>query len=289
VIVESIRPGVRGFQKRYYWRDLETGIDRYDFSQIRRDLDLMARHGMQLVILVEDKSFRNENPLPDYLGAQNRLPNRADGYTARRWDGYVIERMRSLTAAIGREFDRHPNFEGLAFQESAPSLSPGVLESSDYTAEKYAKALITILTDAARNLPNSRIFWYMNFLPGKQSLIADIAAAIAPYGVVMGGPDVLPDSPPLTSRVYPYYRRFQGKLPLFAGIQFSSYAHEHGDRSRPTRYWTMDELFDFAVEELHANYIFWTRKPRPDPADSYDWTDALPVIETNSEFNPQPQ
>ncbi len=36
----------------------------------------------------------------------------------------------------------------------------------------------------------SRVFWFMNFMPGNQNYLGDIAKAVASHGVLMGGPDV---------------------------------------------------------------------------------------------------
>jgi len=45
VMIDSIKPGVVGFHKRYHWRELEPSLGQYDFSQIQRDLDLLAGQG----------------------------------------------------------------------------------------------------------------------------------------------------------------------------------------------------------------------------------------------------
>jgi hypothetical protein len=284
-MIDSIKPGVVGFVKRYYWRDLEPSFGQYDFSQVRRDLDLLAGQGMQLIIVIEDKSFKNQKPTPSYLSNEYVLPNRMGGYTAVRWAPYVVERMNALTAAMGKQFDSHPNFEGIAIQETALSLDSDARKAAGYTPEKYRDALIDVLTDAAQNFPTSRVFWYMNFLVGKQSYIADVALAVAPHGVVVGGPDALPDDGSLVRQAYPFYDQFNGKMPLFCSMQFNSYRHLHEDASYPTKYWTMGEMFRFMRDDLHVNYMFWTRKTRSWPAGSYDWTDALPVIGSNPAFN----
>ena len=284
-MIDSIKPGVVGFVKRYYWRDLEPSFGQYDFSQVRRDLDLLAGQGMQLIIVIEDKSFKNQKPTPSYLSNEYVLPNRIGGYTAVRWAPYVVERMNALTAAMGKQFDSHPNFEGIAIQETALGLDSDARKAAGYTPEKYRDALIDVLTDAAQNFPTSRVFWYMNFLVGKQSYIADVALAVAPHGVVVGGPDALPDDGSLVRQTYPFYDQFNGKMPLFCSMQFNSYRHLHEDASYPTKYWTMGEMFRFMRDDLHVNYMFWTRKTRSWPAGSYDWTDALPVIGSNPAFN----
>jgi hypothetical protein len=125
----------------------------------------------------------------------------------------------------------------------------------------------------------------MNYLEGKQAYLGQIASAVAPLGIVMGGPDVLPDSWQLNYHSYPFFKQFKGKMKMFNSIQYDSYKHVHATKGYATKYWTMAEMFRFARDDLNVNYLFWTRKPVPDPSDSYDWTYALPVIRNNPVFN----
>jgi hypothetical protein len=284
-LIPALKPGVAGVQMRYLWRDLETGRDRYDFSRIESDLKLLADRKVQLIVVVADKSYKNEQPVPDYLAGYT-LPNGKGGHTLQRWNPYVVERWVKLMQALGERFDSHPNFEGVATEESAPTLDESELKRGGYTPEKYRDALIEMLRRAAQAMPGSRVFWYMNFLPHGQHYIAQIASAVAPYGVVMGGPDVLPDSPPLKRLVYPIYRQFQGRMPLFCSVMPNSYRHLHKGNS-PAKYWTMEELYEFARDELHVNYLLWTYVARPKPADAYDIDDAFPVIERHPVINPE--
>ncbi len=282
---EALEPGIRGVQWRYMWKDLEPNFGKYDFSKVRADLQLLAGQGRQLVVLIEDKTFKNQMPTPPYLQADHTLSTRQGGYVAKRWDPYVVTRMKALIAALGREFDSHPNFEGVGIQESALSLNDFVLANNGYTPEKYRDSLIEVLTSASQSLPTSRVFWYMNFLEDKQSYIGDIAAAVAPLDVTMGGPDILPDAWTLYTHTYPFYDQFQSRMKLFGSMQFDSYSHVHKDTSYPTKYWTMGEMFRFARDSLHVNYIFWNRKSWREPWDSYEWADAIPVINNNRRFN----
>jgi hypothetical protein len=284
--------GVRGIQLRYRWADLEPAQDQYDFSAVARDLAVAAKANLQFVAMIEDKTFQDEPPLPAYLQERYSLRSKR-GYTAMRWDPYVAERMSKLVEAFGRQFDCNPYLEGIAFQETAPSLDPSQLEQSGYTPEKYRDAIVSILRSASDGLPRSRVFWYMNFLPGRQEYIADIARDLAGSGVVMGGPDILPDNGALERRVYPFYDEFRGQLKLFGSMQHDSYRHPHGGGkvkgkgggqggtqagAGPAGYWSMEDLFAFARDHLHVNYIFWEYRTRPQPPDSHDWSDARAVI-----------
>lgn len=282
----SMKPGVKGFMKRYQWKDLEPTKGSYNFSEIQADLTWCAANGMQLILMIEDKTFGSGaiNPAPDYI-AQYAAKNLGGGYTMIRWDPVVVSRFNALTAALGAKFDSNKAFEGIATQESAPSLSGTTLKAYGYTPEKYRDSYINTLSAAAAAMPTSRVFWFMNFIPGNQTYIASIATAVAPKGVLMGGPDVAPDNYALQTKTYPYYDQFYGKMPLFGQIEGMCYEHLHATSGYSTKYWTMTELYKYAKTDLHVNYMFWVRLPTPAPADSYDYYDALPVIQAYPTLN----
>ena len=132
-----------------------------------------------------------------------------------RWSPLVVDRLNALIKAMGK-FDSHPNFEGIATQETSLGFDSTILKANGYTPEKYRDAYINVLSAATTSLPTSRVFWYQNFFVGNQSYIGQIAAAVAPKGVVMGGPDVMPDNPALVSKILSVLHQFHGKMPLSA-------------------------------------------------------------------------
>ena len=138
-------------------------------------------------------------------------------------------------------------------------LDAQTLNAFGYTPEKYRDAYINELTAASVSLPTSRVFWLMNFFVGNQSYIGSIASAVQSKGVVMGGPDVWPDNQSLESKVYPFYSQFYGKMPLFGQVESVCYSEPHMTSGYKTKYWTMQELFNFARSSMHVNYMFWVR------------------------------
>ena len=282
-LIPSLKFGVAGVQMRYLWRDLETEPDHYDFSRVESDLKLLSSRKKQLILEVSDKSFNKEQPVPDYL-VDYTFPNKKNGFTVQRWAPYVIERWVKLMQALGEHFDSHPNFEGVATGESAPSLDESQLKLSGYTPEKYRNTLIDMLQRTADAFPTSRVFWTMNFFPMRQDYIAQVASAVAPAGVIMGGPDILPDDSSISRLAYPFYDQFQGTMPLFCTVMPNSYRHLHRGQSS-TKYWTMEELYEFARDKLHLNYMLWTYIARPKPADAYDIDDAFPIMEKHPVIN----
>jgi hypothetical protein len=148
-----------------------------------------------------------------------------------------------------------------------------------------------MLRGAAAGVPRSRVFWYMNFLPGNQGYLDDIAHAVAGTGVVMGGPDILPENSALEQRVYPLYDRFRGRLKLFGSMQHDSYRHRRGGdglgaavKPGSTELWSMEDLFLFARDKLHVDYVFWEYRTRRSPPDSRDWSEARDVIVRHPEL-----
>jgi hypothetical protein len=282
----ALTKGITGVQMRYRWADLEPEPDHYQFAAIARDLEAAKAAGVQLVVLIEDKSFTEEVPTPAYLNEKYTVRNHNRGFSALRWDPYVVDRLEKLVAALGAQFDCSPNFEGVGFQETSPSLDDSSLDASGYTPEKYRDALIGLLRSATASVPRSRVFWYMNFLPRNQRYVGDIASAVIGTGVVMGGPDILPDNRALQKRAYPYYDEFRGRLKLFNSMQHNSYRHRHGGNESGGSYWSLEDLFQFARNKLHVDYLFWDYHPQRVPPDSHNWDDAREVIARYPTFSP---
>ncbi|MBW2536519.1 MAG: hypothetical protein JRI55_33860 [Deltaproteobacteria bacterium] len=184
--------------------------------------------------------------------------------------------------ALGAAFDDHPGLEGLAVQETALGLTADHLSANGYTPEKYRDAQIQLLSTMKAALPHAQVFWYMNFLTGHQSYLGDIAAAVGPLGVSMGGPDILPENYALLTHTYPLYEQFAGTMQLFCSAQYDSYEHVN---SATGEFYTPEEIFEYGRDALGVSYVMWNRKTWTSPADSYNWLDALPVIEQNPTFD----
>ena len=284
-------PEVKGFVKRYTWRELEPKPGVYQFSEIKSDLAWAAANGKYLIVMIEDRTFTNEKAGPADFDSKYEQATRSGGWVVERWQPEVVTRWIAMVKALGKQFDSHPNFEGLATQETSLGIDSAKLKANNYSPERYRDSYIQILTAAAAAMPTSRVFWFMNFFAGNQSYIGSIAAAVAPKGVLMGGPDVWPDNKPLASRTYPFYTQYQGKMPLFAQVEPLCYDEPHmtlAPNGKPylTKYWTMQELFNYARTKLHVNYMFWVRLPAPPVKGAYSWKDTWPIIRANATFTP---
>ncbi|HET9910885.1 MAG TPA: hypothetical protein VFQ13_03290, partial [Anaerolineales bacterium] len=133
-------PAVKGVNKRYFWRTLEPEKGLYDFTLIENDLEYLEEHDKQLVVFLMDKSFSEKSALPKYL-SEYELYSDWGGYCPVRWHPFFIERFVKLGKALGEKFDSHPNFEGIAIQESSLAITEEGYQKFGYAPEKYRDAL----------------------------------------------------------------------------------------------------------------------------------------------------
>lgn len=286
-------PAVQGVNKRYFWRFIEPEEGVYDFSEIEEDLDYLAGQDKQLIVFLMDKSFSatETSAMPDYL-SEYQFRSDKGRFRPIRWHPVVVERFVALGKALGERFDSHPNFEGIAIQESSLGIPEEGLRAFDYTPEKYRDALITILTGLQDALPNSHVFWYSNFLPENDGHLRQVADAIEDSGVFMGGPDVLPHRRFLTRKSYPMYEDYRNRLTLFCSAQSDSYKHHKNDirqdQQEPVHedgYLTMEEIFLFARDSLHVRYLFWDYYYEGIEQGERTYDDAIEVIRKYPTFN----
>lgn len=290
--------GNRGFLKRYLWNSLEPAQGQFDLSALVDDVAWCAAHGMKLIAFLVDKSFTGgaaAHVLPKGMW-QYELPNHAGsgtvpgtpsygGVTSMRWKLPVQQEFNKLTAAIGKALNSQDAFEGVATVETSLSLDTALAVKNGYTPELYRDSYINILSTGAANMPQSQVFWFMNFLPGGQQYIGDVATAVRDLGVIMCGPDNLPNSPSLTANVYPFYAAQAGRMTM--GIQMSNpgYAVPHQPPAN-TPFWTMQEMLDYARATLFSNYMFWMPIKKNAGSLSYGYADAIPVIGAQPVINP---
>ncbi|NQT24977.1 hypothetical protein HQ585_06465 [candidate division KSB1 bacterium] len=284
-------PSVQGVNKRYLWRHLEPEKNVYDFSQIEKDLDFLSARDKQLVVFLIDVSFGEKGAMPEYLSDYEYYSKEA-GYCPIRWDPYVVERFVALGKAIGEQFDTHPNFEGIAIQESSLNVTKEGFEIHKYTDEKYRDALIKILIGLHNGIPNSNVFWYSNFLGDGNEYLRQIADTIIYYGIFMGGPDILPYRRWMRKVTYPMYDEYKDKLTLFCSVQDCSYKHHKNDIrngvDEPIHedgYLTMEDIFKFGRDSLHLKYIIWNYYYDGVEKGEMSYDDAIKVIREYPTFN----
>jgi hypothetical protein len=309
--------GMQGAQLRYPWRDLEGAQGVYTFGSvltsypdtdrsIRADLWRCAQNGKRAILFIEDKAFANDpDPMPVYMAGNTNyvLPNENGGFTAVRWNTFVQARFQALLRAILTAFDSNDSLFAIAIPETALGFTSAQLTASGYTATAYRDSIINNLKAASDACTRARILWYQNFFPtpAQDFRLDEVAEALAVYkngasGVVMGGPDIMPDKDALVTRVYPRYALFHGRLPLFCSMQNDSYSQTenvHTTNSPDPRVpgatwsigdpWTPAHSVRWSREYLHLSWVIWNRNVGP----PYNFEpDGRLVIEAHPTFNP---
>lgn len=262
----------RGVQIRYGWAELEPKPSQYDFTRIERDLALLDAAGLRLFILLQTKAFDRARPIvPDWLTTEDgasgvftiepslsAAARAADelGANIKLWDSVVAERLSALLAALGAHFDRHKALEGLAMTETA--LGRPVEPLEPHLQDAYFTNLEKVHAELRRAFPGTVTLQFVNY---PRRVLPSFIAGLTHVGSGIGGPDILLDDPGLNQGVYPYYASSAGVVPLAPSVQAENYrARIHGGPYDPP---TIDELYRFGRDRLHANYMFWARVAYP--------------------------
>jgi hypothetical protein len=270
--------GVQGLVKQYAWRDIETSMGNYDFSQLRADLAIVSNQKKYFIAQFDLVPNGTEQRLPDYLRQDYVLPAQIGAPVLKIWDMYVIDRLTTLFAELSAHVDHDPYFEGIVIKTPDIQLNEQSKAKYAYSEETHRTALIHLLTQTKTAFSSSQVFWSVAAVTPTTKLNQDIATAASATGVIVGGAELLPDHPQWASAFAPFYKAFKDRNLLFAVVGQASYAHAANTEAK-TKYWTMSALADYAKQKLATRYLFWEQKAQRDPTDSYQWSDVIPVLE----------
>jgi hypothetical protein len=281
---------LEGAQIKYTWKQLEPGMDHYQFDDIRHDLAFLDAHGKRLFIQIQDASYDPSIvPVPRYLrddpqyhgGAdqQYEVPGddearaRPAGWVARRWDPAVRERFGKLLLALGHEFDG--KIEGINLPETALDFGEsGRLFPKGFTPRNYRDAVFANLAAMKEAFPKSVTMQYANFMFEEKggagpANLRSVYQEAAELKVGLGGPDLLPGKPFQMSNSYPLLREFAGRVPTGIAVQEGNYTNRDPKTGKTI---TVPALVAFATDYLHVKYVFWcTEEP-------YYSRDVLPFL-----------
>jgi len=271
---------IAGAQLKYTWRELEPERDRYEIQPLLEDLVFLEKHGKRLFVQLQDVSFSEEVPVPDYLRTDPEFGGgvarkyeykgddestiRFDGWVARRWDPAVRARFFKLFEVLGREVDGR--IEGLNLAETSVGFGEsGKHRPAGFTNERYVEAVKVIMTAARKAFPRSHVIQYANFMPGEwlpwtdHGYLREVYAHAKGIGVGVGGPDLLPHRKGQRNHSYSLIAARGATIP--AGVAVQDGNLEERDPTTGERV-TAEELFRFAKDRLRLDYIFWgTQEP----------------------------
>ena len=271
---------IAGAQLRYSWRELEPGRDQYQLQPILDDLAFLEQHGKRLWIQLQDVSFSDHAPVPNYLrtdpafgggvAPQYDIPGddeskaRFGGWASKRWDPAVRARFIKLIDVLGRALDGR--IEGLNFAETALGFGEsGRLHPSGFSYDGYVAGIREIMTAGRRAFSRSCVIVYANFMPGEwlpsndRGYLRAIYAHADSIGVGVGGPDLLPHRRGQQNHSLPLIASRSADIP--AGVAVQDGNLEERNPATNARV-SVEELYRFARDKLRVNYIFWgTEEP----------------------------
>lgn len=288
---------VTGAQLKYTWRELEPERDRYELKALLDDLAFLEKHGKRLFVQLQDVSFSEDVPVPDYLlrdpayhggvgrkyeyEGDDESKAHFDGFVARRWDPAVRARFGKLLAVLGEQLDGR--IEGLNLAESSVGFGEsGKLHPAGFTYESYVAGVKANMTAARGAFPRSRVIQYANFMPGEwlpwtdRGFLRAVYAHAESIGVGVGGPDLLPHRKGQQNHSL---RLIAARGPtVLAGLAVQDGNLAEKDPVTGKRV-TVAELYGVAKDRLRLDYIFWgTEEP-------YYTGEILPFL---SKLGPRP-
>lgn len=269
-----------GAQLKYSWKELEPVKDKYEFGEIRNDLDFLSSHGKRLYIQLQDVTFDTVRVfVPDYImkgsnyggGAniqyitgENDSIIRQDGYMARRWDPNVAERFHKLIKAIAHEFDG--KIEGLNFSETAVGFGESEkLYPEGFSPKIYRDAIVKQMEVAREAFTKSVVLQYANFMPGEwlpwenNGFLESLYRFASEHDVAMGGPDIKIYKKAQMNHSYKFLKKYSDDIKTGIAVQWGNYEEFNPKTGIQV---TVEEIYNFGKDEIGLDYIFWcTQEP----------------------------
>ena len=272
--------GAVGAQLKYMWRELEPKKDQYNLELIQKDLDFLTSNGKKLFIQLQDVTFDTIfKPAPDYIITDKQYhggvniqyeTNEKDeilhtgGFVARRWDQSVAERFKKLLAVLGNRFDG--KIEGINLPETSVEFGEtGKLYPEGFTPEIYPNVIKEYMAAAKKAFPHSVVIQYANFMPGEwlpwndKSYLRSLYEYASKEKIGMGGPDIKIYQKGHMNNGYRFLREFTNSITSGVAVQDGNYDEINPKTGKRV---TIKEIYDFAIEYLGLDYIFWcTQEP----------------------------
>jgi len=266
------RDDIGGAQIVYNWRSLEPEKDKYDFSQIERDLKRLQSAHKKLFIQIQDRFFdREARYVPDYLinepeyggGISPQFDNPGEdkpvgsGWVAQQWNPDVRNRFQALLKALATRFDGQ--VYGVNLPETAIDLDDKKLPAG-FSCDNYFAGEMENLRFARKIFKKSWVVQYVNFWPcewnNDHNYMGRLFAFASSNNIGLGGPDIVPNREAQMKNSYPFFKRYKNKLALVAmAVQEPTLTYRNPSTGKP---FTKKEFVRFADDYLGADIIFWS-------------------------------
>lgn len=266
------RKDIGGAQIVYNWRSLEPEKDKYNFSQIEKDLARLKGVNKKLFIQIQDRFFeKNARYVPDYLmndakyggGISPQFDNPGEGkpigagWVAQQWNPAVRQRYQALLAAIAKRFDGQ--VYGVNLPETAIDLDKKKLPKG-FSCDNYFAGEMENLTFARKVFTKSYIVQYINFWPcewnNDHNYMGRLFAFANANNIGLGGPDIIPNHKAQMKNSYPFFNKYKSTLALVAmAVQEPTLTYKNPNTGKT---FSKDEFVQFAEDYLGADSIFWS-------------------------------
>jgi hypothetical protein len=150
----------------------------------------------------------------------------------------------------------------------------------DYSSTKFHEQWRRLLTAARAAMPNTQVLFKANFLKPECDL-AETMAVCASAGCTFSGPDILPNE---NIDAYDILRGavcgtdYRGKVAIAPFMEAAGLGGKQGN-------YLPKEIYAFAKNTLHANYVIWRRNTWYGDPDQ-QWEDGiLPLIRANPKLH----
>lgn len=279
----------KGVWKQYFWNKLEPQQNVYDFAEIKKDLDTLAKAKKQLVIRIQAESFTsNEKLVPPYLLTTEYEDgvypiDTGKGYNVAYYNEKVQNRLIALVNALGKEFDSNPNVEAISLEETSTSRKDNAWNNKYFN--KYIDGLMKVSLATKQAFPNTVVIQYVNY---PTTILPTFVRAMKSAAIGIGGPDVFQDHAGLNSTSYQYIFGSSNSIPIGMSVDYSNYESSDGgnNKNKPS----IQSIHQFAINKLKPNYIFWLRRTAEPWNKTNYWGDVINYFKSyNWKTNPDGQ
>lgn len=266
------RSDIGGAQIIYNWRSLEPEKNKYNFSQIEKDLANLKAANKKLFIQIQDRFFEQDaRYVPDYLmdetqydgGISPQFDNPGEGkpigygWVAQQWNPAVRQRYQALLATIAERFDGQ--VYGVNLPETSIDLNQEKLPKG-FSCDNYFAGEMENLTFARKVFKTSHVVQYVNFWPcewnNDHNYMGRLFEFASANNIGLGGPDIVPNRRAQMKNSYPFFNKYKNKLSLTAmAVQEPTLTYTNPNTGKP---FSKDEFVQFAENYLGADIIFWS-------------------------------